>query len=287
MSDMDAIRLIRALAARERALRGREFLAPLRRDCRARVRIQELIYELIVAGAQPGWWICRVCDGHSAEVVAEALAWQRGEYLALWPVLRMVLLEPLAGRDWLALPYNPAAAMQRFGFAGPHIVSLVEGGQPCERIIARVEGATLWYDAPDRRADPQIAEQLRAALSEECAEPDVAHLGAGERAAYELLLAARHQAHIAIEERRLAGELRAALTITGARLLGYERVGAQVRVFWEREGARNVTLVDPDLTVAAAGICLSGQDRRFDLTSIVGVVRDAPDYARYLGDEEE
>jgi hypothetical protein len=236
--------------------------------------VRGLIYELAVAGAAPGWWLCAAQDARRARVLGEALPWQRGEYLALWPSLRLVLLEPLKGGDWLALPYNPSDARQRFGLAGPLIVRLVEGGQPFERIVGRVEGLTIWYDAPDRRADPTQAEALRAALAEERAMPGVAGLGAGEQAAYALLIT--HTVRHSTDTR-----LRAALTLGGAQLIGYEPAGDGLRVTWERAGQRSVTLIATDMTVVSAGICLSGEDSRFDLASIVGVVREAPAFARY------
>jgi hypothetical protein len=283
--------LIESLGREEASLQEQEFLAPLLSEGRARLRLQNLVYEVAVANAAPGWWCCRLCDARSAVVVDEALPWQRGDYLALWPALRMVLLEPLRNSTehaWLALPYNPSDARQRFGLVGPRIVRLLEGGQPFERIIARVEGSTLWYDEPDRRADPATAETLREGLAAEHATPPGASLGAGEQAAYHLLLEQRLAARAAAEAARHAAEaetarraaaldpternLRHALEMGGARLIGYEQSRGGLRVTWERNGQRSVTLVDHDLSVVSAGICLSGQDRRFDLTSIVGVV---------------
>jgi hypothetical protein len=207
----------------------------------------------------------------------EADPWQRGEYLALWPVLRLVLVEPLQHTDWLALPYNPSDAAQRFNLGGPLVVRLVEGGQPFDRVIGRVEGTIVWYDEPDRRGDVQIAEQLRHALAERQEEIAIPNLGHGERAAY-ALLASRW------EDQRSEMRLRDALEVAGARLIGYEAIEDGLRVIWERDGQRGITIVDPHLGVASAGICLSGQDARFDLTSIVGVVSDAPDYARWNGE---
>jgi hypothetical protein len=268
------LEIIDRMARDEAMLRGQEFLAPLTRGARARLRVRGLVYELAVAGAAPGWWRCVAQDARQAQVLGEALPWQRGEYLALWPSLRLVLLEALKGGDWLALPYNPSDALQRFGLAGPLVARLVEGGQPFERVVGRVEGQAIWYDAPDRRADPAQAEALRAALAEGHALPGVAGLGAGEQAAYALLAA--HTAEHAVETR-----LRAALTLGGARLIGYELAGDQLRVTWERAGQRSVTLIAPDMTVVSAGVCLSGEERRFDLASIVGVVREAPAFARY------
>jgi hypothetical protein len=104
--------------------------------------------------------------------------------------------------------------------------------------------------------------------------PVLAGLGAGEQAAYALLAA--RSAQQATDTR-----LRAALTLGGARLIGYEPAGDALRVTWERAGQRSVSPIAPDTTVVSAGICLSGEDSRFDLASIVGVVREAPAFARY------
>jgi hypothetical protein len=63
-------------------------------------------------------------------------------------------------------------------------------------------------------------------------------------------------------------------------LVGYTTNATGLRVTWEREGQQSTTLINPDLAVVSAGICLSGMDHDFDLASIVGVVQDAPAFAR-------
>src|SRR5689334_24203914 len=183
----NALSLVATLARDEAALAGQAFLAPLIPGGRARLRLRGLVCELVVAGARPGWWICRARDARHADTVGEALPWQRGDYLALWPELHLVLLEPLQHGDWLALPFNASDAAQRFGLAGPLVVRLVEGGQPFERIVGRVEEQMIWYDAPDCRGDPAQAEMLRAALADGREVGEIAGLGQGERAAYLLL----------------------------------------------------------------------------------------------------
>ena len=126
------------------------------------VRVRGLIYELDVAHAQPGWWLCQALDVARAAVIDAAQPWQRGAYLALWPALRLVLVERLRGIDWVALAFNPSDAFQRFAICGPLVIRLVEGGQPFERVIGRVEGTTIWYDELDRRGNPATAELLAA-----------------------------------------------------------------------------------------------------------------------------
>jgi hypothetical protein len=276
-----ALNLIDALAHDEAALRGQAFLAPLLGHSRARIRVRGLVYELDVLEARAGWWICRMLDARRAIPVDAAEPWQRGEYLALWPALRLVLVEPLRGDDWVAMPFNPSDAFQRFAFRGPLVVRLVEGGQPFERVIGRVEGATIWYDELDRRADLAMAEQLRDALAVCQATLTLGGIGVGERAAYALLTERRVAAAQAREAQRAERRLRDALMVGGARLVGYEAGAGVLRVTWERDGRRSVTLVDANLEVVSAGICLSGEDQRFDLASIISVVGEAPQYARY------
>jgi hypothetical protein len=256
------------------------FFTPLTTEGKARLRVSGLVYELQVKNAQPGWWRCRITNAHTSELIDQAEPWQRGEYLKLWPVLRLVLLEPFKSGAWLALPYNPADASKRFGIAGPVVVQLVEGGQPFERVIGRVEGSTIWYDDHDRRADAWVAERLRASFAAEQEQHGVPGVGAGD-AAYVLLAMRRDQVRgataIGTNERRI----RDALRVGGACLVGYETTEHGIRVMWERAGQRHVTLVNAQLCVVSAGICLSGGDQLFDLASIVGVVQDAPDYARW------
>lgn len=278
--------LARRLAEQRRDQQGQEFLAPLARAGRARLRLAGLIQELRVAGATPGWWICQVQDARSATVVREADPWQRAEYLALWPALRLVLVEQMGEATWLAVPFNPADAAQRFKLPATVALRLVEGGQPFDRVIGRVEGGALWYDEPDRRGDPAHAEDLRAALSAERADPSIAEIAPGERLAYALRWGAtalgrtgqapaQATASALARDAREAERLRLSLHLGGATLVGFERTARGMRVTWEQDGQRNVTIVDDRLAVVSAGICLSGRDNDFDLTSIVGVTRDA------------
>lgn len=272
--------LLNRILAAEAALRGRELVAPLLGDGRIRVRVAGLIYTLAAQAPAPGWWRCRIADAAHAEVIGAAEPWQRGDYLALWPALRVVLLEPAGPAAWLALPLNPSDARQRCRLAGPQLLRLTEGGQPFERAIARVEGGALWYDDLDRRADPAVAEALRAACAAERLEPGVPGLNPGEQAAYALRIGRTAAAREEAARRTVEGRLRHAVGLAGARLLGYEPFGSGFRVTWERDGLVSTTLIDHDLSVTSAGICLSGEDHRFDLSSIVGVVAEAPGYAQ-------
>jgi|HigsolmetaAR202D_1030399.scaffolds.fasta_scaffold00233_28 hypothetical protein len=285
MPQRRALDLIASLAKQEESLRGQRFVSPLLPNARARLRVAGIVYELRLPDAQAGWWICQIDGPGRASIVEEAQAWQRAEYLEQWPSLRCVLIEQVSAASWLALPFNPSDAAQRFGRIGPQIVHLVEQGQPFERIVARVEGQTLWYDEIDRRADPTIGEQLRRALYAEQPDPQIAAMAASERAAYVLRFEriAQRQRQQAVAQ--LEGRLLHTLRIAGADLVGYSIDGEQVRVTWERDGLRSTNLIDLDFNLISAGICLSGEDQRFDLASIVSVVREAPDYARW-GEEE-
>ena len=254
-----------------------------------------IVYELHVRGAAPGWWVCRMRDARSAEPAGPAEPWQRGDYLALWPALRMVLLEPLLApvsgapsTAWLALPANWAEAKRRFGVDSLATVQLVEEGRPFEQVVARVEGRTIWYDDTDRRADPLLAEALREDLAAGRAEPQAGGLTPGLRTAYELLAAGADATSNAPDDGSARGverRLRRALHIGGARLLSYAYAHGGLRVEWQRGDQRSTTLVDSALNVVSAGICLSGEDEHFDLASVVGVVAEAPGFARYSNDD--
>ena len=97
-------------------------------------------------------------------------------------------------------------------------------------------------------------------------------LTAEQRAAYAVAHALRMEA----ERDRTEERLRAALAHAGGALAGYLERQDGYRVEFQIEGQRHVSLVaKDDLSIQLAGICLSGEDRHFDLQSLVGVLREA------------
>ncbi|GER85246.1 hypothetical protein KTAU_38810 [Thermogemmatispora aurantia] len=343
------LRLISRLSAAAERLRQQEIIAPLLPGGRIRTRIEGLVYEFKVRASFAGWGRFRPRDEQEAELLGEALPWQRGAYLELLPALRMILLWPVSGprasqaQLWLALPFNPSDARQRFGLPDEPLPVLLcdpfNGAEPFERIVARVDDQTLWFDGPDLRADPTHAAWMREAVAAPGEEYErfPAGLTASERRA--LLLwdlhrleeeALRQELRVAsfgddqapdakqrtrgrfvptagrpvpeqvaqaqsrraqlewLQQERLrlqlSERLRHALAKAGAVLHSYTLLPAssgstsEIIVEWSEEGRpyRYRSVIDPELTIVSSGICLSGRDRDFDLTSIVSVMRDSP-----------
>jgi hypothetical protein len=233
--------------------------------------------------------------------------------------LRMLLLWPDTSGGplgtWLALPYNASDARQRFGLPmEPLRVYLCDptaGAERFERVIVRVDGRALWFEGPDLLANPQHAEWLRTAVAQDAnhtrSEPLLSGLASSERQAFLLWsihqlegqlpatvqsLPRRHdeQRHWLgdqLRQQNLQETLRHALAKADATLHSYSEMPAadgsisQLAVEWSERGQlhRYRSLLDPQLTIISSGICLSGQDDNFDLTSLVNVMTTAPDWA--------
>jgi hypothetical protein len=177
---------------------------------------------------------------------------------------------------WLAIAAHRGD--QRFRIEGMVAVQLTEEAQLFEIVACRFDGSQFWYESADPRHDPATAAWLRQSL-QEMAEPERLErpgLTAEERLAYALGYFPRLEARRQTERDRIEDRLRAALAHAGAELREYMEHPDGYRITYTVAGRRHVSSVDKrDLTVQAAGICLSGQDRAFDLQSLVGVLREA------------
>jgi hypothetical protein len=291
------------MAESERSLLARSIIAPLLPHGKVRTRIDGgMVYEFIPERPFVGWGCFRPRDSRSVMLVAEALPWQRAEYLEQFPALRALLLWPDERRKragaWYALPYNASDAMTRFQMPDdPFPVYLCDpsdGAERYERVIVRVDGATCWYDGPDMRADPEHGERLREAQ----AGVSLTGLSSSERRV--LVLDQLHQVDVARVQARQRGRaveemLRHALAKAGGRLISFREMEATqgqagyLVVEWSdgSETHRYRSTVARDMTVISSGICLSGEDRKFDLTSLVSVMEHRPGWQQYEGDEDD
>ncbi|HXT36165.1 MAG TPA: hypothetical protein VN837_11365 [Chloroflexota bacterium] len=310
----DARSLVARLNRQAATLRERVILAPLAGDGRIRIRLDGLIHQFRVRERFSGWGHFRPVSEREAILADRAQPWERAAYLELFPLLRVILLWPRAGSGgaWWALPFNQSDARQRFNLSDdPLPVWLCDptgGADRFEQALVRVDGRTLWYDGPDPLADPRHAEWLREA-SRAAEIPDRFPTGMPGSARLALL---HHTARVAAEAARAQGmlewsqnqswrrrklgpmdagfddnrgleeRLRRALAKADAVLHGFSeapgRLGepGELVVEWSERGghSRYRSVLDRRLTVVSSGICLSGRDHDFDLTSLVSVIAD-------------
>jgi hypothetical protein len=266
----------RRLAAAEDRFLASEFLTPVIRGGKVQVRIAGVICTLSVRPADfEGWGVFRPASHSEAELVRPAKLTERRRYLELFPLVRLILVDRHE-EQWLALPAHRSDA--RFQITGVIPVRLVEEAQLFEVIEARFDGAQFWYAGPDARWDPAMASYLRQELARLTPPEQLQRSGltAEERAAYGLNYWPRFEASEEAKRSREERRLRSALEHAGAELREYIERQDVYTVTYEVDGRRHVSAVaKKDLSVQVAGICLSGEDQKFDLQSLVGVIREA------------
>jgi hypothetical protein len=266
---------LNSLAAAEERFLASEFLSPVVRGGQVQVRIAGVVCTLRI---QPpdfqGWGVFRPASYAEAAFVRPAKLAERARYLELFPLVRLILATK-QGEDWLALPAHRSDS--RFKIDGLIPVRLVEDARVFEVIEARFDGSNFWYAGADSRWDPAMASYLRQQLDLVTPPEKLQRSGltAEERAAYAIGYLPRYEASEEGRRSREEERLRGALAHAGAELKDYVERADVYTVTYEVDGQRHVSAVSKqDLSVQVAGICLSGEDEKFDLQSLVGVIRE-------------
>ena len=272
------------LAAAEERFLASEFLAPALGGGEVQVRLAGVITRLRVSPPDfCGFGIFRPTSPSVATLIRPATLAQRRDYLALFPLVRLILCRREDGQ-WLALPAHRGD--QRFQIIGLAPVRMADEVQQFDVVRARFDGASFWFESLDPSRDPATAAYLRQQLQQET-DPNLLDrpgLTPEERLAYALNVVP--QAANKSVAKDPAGRLRAALAQAGAELVDYLERCDGYRVTYSISGQQHVSAVrKDDLTIQVAGICLSGEDQKFDLTSLVGVLREAGGEVLRIGDD--
>ena len=253
--------------AQESNLLGQTILAPVLPHGRVATRLSSgAIYTFRVTG-YTGWGVFQPRNAQQLQVIRDAEQWERLMYLRVLPALRCILVSPLHSGTWLAVPWSLSDARQR-RLPEAFSVHYVTQGQAFDRIVARWDGQTAWWECGDGRdTQPWKANKMRDALSNLAPVPS--ELTPEQGIAYSIQLEKEKEARVTKEERAMRSEL----SHLGARFTNFEQYGSGYIVRFEDRGERHEIRVNAGLGVTSAGICLSGRDSDFDLASIVGVLR--------------
>jgi hypothetical protein len=279
----NARELLGRLADVENAFLHSEFLSPVLRGSAVGVRIAGVRCTLKVEPADfEGWGVFRPASHTLARFVRTARMGERARYLELFPAVSLVLCAK-DGQQWCASPASRGDT--RFRIDGVVPVNLAEDVDLFDTVVARFDGGQFWFEHADPRSDPGTAAYLRQSFINRVTTDALSRPGltAEQSRAYAIQCGYRAEEEAAAarqresEERRTTeGRLRQALRHAGAELRDFAERGSVFRVTYTVDGERHTSVVDRQtLTVQTAGICLAGQDRRFDLHSLVGVLREA------------
>lgn len=279
--------ILNRLEAAENDFLTRDVLAPVLPGRGVIVRIAGIVCTLRVEGKRfTGWGVLRPQTLDTATLLRPATLAETTAYLKLFPAVRLIVVAR-EGRQWHALPASQGAKSVQINGAAPVLLSETNL-QPFETVIARFDGQFFWYERRDTRRNPALAAYLREALDAGTPTADLHKSGLSpeERAAYDWARALMAEA----ARLGIVGRLDAALAHAGGRLIAFTERDDSYTVAYLVEGERAVSTVrKSDLSVLTAGICLSGEDASFDLTSMVSVMREASGQPipRYGDDLEE
>ena len=283
------------LEAQETALTGTRVLAPILGGRRVTVKVGGVACQLAVDSGERGWSVLEIESTQRAKWLRAATLAEREKYLALLPAVRFVALER-NGAIWLAFPAHAGDARLRLQGVAPIRSDESTNTQMFDAIIARFDGTHFWFEKLDARRSPALAEYLRTSLAEQIA-PDALHkkgLSREERNAYALALYGPPEPETgraldaatappsfnpfaAITHPNTPdGRLAQSLNHAGGRLVSWIDRGNVYTVTYQfGDRTHTSTVRADDLSVMTSGICLSGHDRDFDLTSLVGVMQEA------------
>lgn len=294
--------LLNQIATQENQLLQTQFLAPCLRGGQLRTKVAGMVYTFI---PQPqnfeGWGIFQPVSPKKAKLTQEADLPEISKYLQNFPAIRLFLAHVLReqtnkvlpnqtknvlpnqtknnrseGQTWLAYPVNESDMHQRTGILKPVPVYLVSDGAAFETIIARWDGKNWWFEEIDRRAEIEPVEHLKNALKNVIYPKNIGFKGMTPemRIVYELVAQKTQEFQAEFQQQRDEKLLKEALKMGGGTLEEFRERDDYWLVEWTTStGERHSSAISKnDLTVISAGICLSGEDSKFDLQSLVGVV---------------
>jgi len=259
------------LANEEQKFLSGEFLAPRLPYRHVKVRVAGIISQMMIRPPDySGWGIFKPTDRRHADFVREASMAEREQYLKLFPRVHFLV----CGRDernWFGVQLYPSASISVQGRVPLHLSTDI---QVFDTVTARYDGTNFWYDEPYFQRGMEYADFLRQSIQDVLPTPTKTGLLQSELDVYAEMYTKRVAEIEELNKDHNEEKIKAALAHSGAVYLSYRERADGFTVSYRVDGSQYTSTVDKNLRVQSAGICLSGGDTAFDLTSLVEVIRE-------------
>jgi hypothetical protein len=270
---VDVMSIIDGLGEKELRVTDLEFVSPVFFTDTVVTRIDGLVYKFSIPKTAPGWYKIRPIDHRRAKIVGEADIFEREEYLKRLGKLR-VTLTLKRDKVYLAVPDKA----NKYDLPSNELLPILltdDSVLNFDRVLARYDGANFWFECVDISNDPTKADYLRDSL-EKYVEPErikFPNLTFEEKLAYTLRTTFDKQFYENKKETLLKRDVEHA----GGCFVRFVERSDHYSVTYQVDGEEFTSHISKDnqRMVIAAGICLSGNDHRFNLKSLITVVREA------------
>lgn len=258
--------LFNKLAAAEQQFFSGEILSPVYK-CPILVKIEGVITTLKTD--RDGWGVFTTADGKNATFKREPTIRERDSYLSLFPQLSFMVV---ALGDVLQ---GIQVSNSNITLNGITPIFLPDTVEQFDVIFCRFTGRQLWFESINRRYPRRIISELKDALEKNVVPKNVSVSGISEkeRTAYQILYNNKVKGLMENDEFRFKD----AVYRGGGEFLSYRKQGESYRVSYSVDGERYTSTFDKNMMTQSAGICLNGTDGRYDVQSLIGVIREGQD----------
>ena len=265
--------LIYRIGEKEARITQQVFISPVFSNTLVATRIDGIVYSFTIPKAtENGWYQFQPVDTKKARVMEPANLIEREMYLKYLDKLRVVLVMKKDG-----VFYGIPDKANKFGFLINDLLPVFlndDTPMDFDRVITRFDGANIWFDQVDQGNDPAKAEYLRNCMAK-VLDPEklkFSGLTLEERFAYTLRLTVDKK--LVID--RTKDGIKKDVEFAGGAFVKFMERSDHFSVTYRVNGQEYTSYVskDPVHSVISAGLCLNGNDTRFDLKSLVTVIRE-------------
>jgi hypothetical protein len=272
MSD-NVLDIIKKLGETEKALSKREFVSPVYKNRKVVTRIDRIVYPFSIPDTKPGWYKFCPKNHKDARVVGPCDMQEIEGYLKCLKKIRMILVQR-DGDIFYGVPFKMNDQGLDIKVIYPIYLILDDSAQEFDEVICRYDGSNLWYQSVELNNNHQKVEYLRRCLSAAMLPKNLVY--SGLRFEDKMAYAVRCEIDKKLLERNKEYRLKKAVEHAGGIFKAFAEKGDHFSITYEVDGEKYTSTVskNDNMQVLTAGICLSGGDKAFDLTSLVSVIRE-------------